>query len=81
MQSDSILVQCRFLRLCMADIVSESIPSVTFTLEHIYFHVNIINLGIGWFFTLCQAYGDSSFHDCKQASDEAISIIEEKLQV
>ncbi|XP_058740452.1 vacuolar protein sorting-associated protein 51 homolog [Vicia villosa] len=27
-----------------------------------------------------KAYGDSSFHDCKQASDEAISIIEEKLQ-
>ncbi|KAI5424912.1 vacuolar protein sorting-associated protein 51 homolog isoform X2 [Lathyrus oleraceus] len=29
---------------------------------------------------ILKAYGDSSFHDCKQASDEAISIIEEKLQ-
>jgi len=43
-------------------------------------HILLSNLSF-FFFLVYQAYGDSSFQDCKQASEEAMATITKNLQV
>jgi hypothetical protein len=78
MQSGFTSEQCQFLRLffCPIWFLFQSLDC---------FYMQHINLGLRWSILvispLYQAYGDSSFQDCKKASEEAITNVIKNLQV
>lgn len=74
MLSGSILEQCQFSRFIS---VIDNFPFVVVSFS---FYIYIIYLTVKISLSV-QVYGDTSFQDCRRASEEAIEIIIKNLQV